>query len=112
MQTSGAGHSLGVSTGRTAGWGSCFSGSDVNSEPRLRIARCGGGPESGRAPSIRASAAGTLARTTGVWGDSGSAVAAFLTDMVSTFATSASDAMGLYQRPSFSTHVRPVAVSD
>src|SRR4051794_12377146 len=113
MQTSGAGHSLGVSTGRTAGWGS-FSGSDVNGEPRLRNARCGGGPESDRAPFIRASGAGTLARTTGVSGDSGLAVAAFsMTDLESTFASSAGDAMGLGDaRSAVATSARTVTAAD
>src|SRR3954447_10112664 len=80
MQISGAGHSLGISTGRTARWGSSLSGSDVNSDPRLGISRSGGGA-SDEGVSTGISAAGTLARTTGVSGDSPSAGAALLPDV-------------------------------
>src|SRR4051812_49497123 len=112
MQTAEAEHSLGVSTGCTARWGSCFSGSDVNSEPRLCVARCGGWCELDRGPSIRTSDAGTLARTTGVSGDCGSAVS-FLMDMESTVATPASDETGLGgARSAGATSARPVAARD
>src|SRR3954447_24030580 len=112
MQTAEAEHSLGVSTGCTARWGSCFSGSDVNSEPRLCVARCGGWCELDRGPSIRTSDAGTLARTTGVSGDCGSAVS-FLMDMESTVATSASDETGLGgARSAGATSARTVTAVD
>src|SRR5215212_3547227 len=80
MQISGAGHSLGVSSGRTTGFGSCFSGSDVNSDPRVRISRCGAGVSDRGAPT-RFLPAGTLARRTGVSEECPSAGAALLTDM-------------------------------
>src|SRR3954466_517915 len=80
MQISGAGHSLGVSSGRTADCESCFSGSDLNSDPRLRISRSGAGA-SDKGASTGISAAGTLARTTGVSGESPLAGAASLTDV-------------------------------
>ena len=113
MQTSvaGAGHSPGVSTGRTVSRASCFSGSDVNSEARLRIARCCG-CESDRGPSIRTSGAGTLARATGVSGDSGSAVS-ILIGIESTVPTSASDETGLGDaRSAGATSARTVAAVD
>src|SRR5829696_9644644 len=71
MQTSGAGHSLGASTGRTAGIVR-FNGSEVNGDPRLRISRSSG-DASEKCASTGTSAAGTLARTTEVSGESPSA---------------------------------------
>src|SRR5215218_801324 len=101
MQISGAGHSLVVSSGRTTGCGSCFSGSDVNGDPRLGISRRGGGVSGKVAPTL-ISLAGTLARTTGVSEECPSAGAAFLTEMSmgaetrgSGLTPSAIDAIGL-----------------
>src|ERR671934_120760 len=42
MQISASRHSLGVSTGRTAGFGSSFAGSDVNRDPSCTPAAFGG----------------------------------------------------------------------
>src|SRR5690349_2446285 len=80
MQISGAGHSLGVSRERTTGWGSSFTGSDVNSDPRLRISRSGAGVWDKGAPT-RIPSAGTLARTTGVSEQCPLAGVALLTDI-------------------------------
>src|SRR3954447_9005236 len=73
---------------------------------------CGGGCESDRGPSIRTSGAGTLARATGVSGDSGSAVS-FLMDMESTVATWGSNETGFGDaRSAGATSARTVAAVD
>ena len=83
MQISATRHSSGVSTGRTAGFGYSFTGSDLNRDTSCtRVSGGGVGRESGKGASkTGTSAAEKPAGTKAVSGGSGSAVAALPTDM-------------------------------
>src|SRR5262245_28622272 len=78
MQISATRHSLRISTGRMAGCGYSFSGSDVNRDTSCpRVSRAGAGRESGEGVSTTAE---TSAKREAGSGGSGSAVAIPLTD--------------------------------